>query len=261
VKYSTLLEIVAAVHIGNYVSTPFGAKAGVFLCAPPGSLKTTITEVANSYSRVCLISDINVATLVKMKEAVQGGQVRTLAFTDYSKLYKRNPAVGKNLEGHIMAFADEGFRRASFQSQTISTSCAKCTIIGAMTSGFFDEKIDEWMSNGFYRRFLFARYSVANPELIEQALLEERLAKLDGAFIPKVPLQPLDFKLTEWQRQLIEKSTLHYPYKNTAIIMMERIFKVLIWKFGAAKAQQIFLDFAPCLSKDGGMLVLEEKKK
>lgn len=260
-RYNTLLEVVAAVHVGNQVDLPFSGKGGLFLVAPPGSFKTTITEVANTFGRVCLVSDINVATIVKMKEAIQGGQIKTLAFSDFGKLYKRNPAVGKNLEGHIMAFADEGFRRASFQSQVVATSCARCTIIGAITTGFFDEMIDDWMKSGFYRRFLFARYMVQNGEVVEQAILEERLARFDDSFVPKYPLSMISEKLTQSQRNLIDKITLHYPYKNMALIMLERIYKSLIWKHGTQKATDIILDFAPCLSKDGAMLVLEEVKK
>ena len=43
--------------------------------------------------------------------------------------------------------------------------------------------------------------------------------------------------------------------------ILEKLYSVLIWKFGAKDALAILRDFSPCLGKDGGILTLEEIRK
>lgn len=262
-KYETLLEVTAAMHLTSYVDTPFPWRGGLFLVAPPGSLGTTITEVANSFRGVVCVSDINVPSLVKMKGDMQSNQIRTLVFTDWQKLYKRNQMVAANLEGIIMALVDEGFRRASYEPQSISTSQARCTVIGKMTTTFFDSQVDRWKDNGFYRRFMFVRYGMDGIDILENAVLNGRFANLHSGFTIKVPVagQKIPSNLTKEQRHFIDHITRTTFYRTGNIVTLERLFAVLIWKFGTTKAQQIMNDFAPCLGKDGGVLRLEEVKK
>jgi hypothetical protein len=261
--YQTLLEIVAAVHLASTTDSPFDQRGGMFLVAPPGSFKSTITTICHQYRGALILSDVNVQSLVKLKETIQGGEIKTLAFTDFGKLYKRNPAVAANIEGILMALADEGFRRASFQPQSVTAGIAKATIIGAMTSSFYESKVEGWMSSGFWRRFIFATYAVENPDIIQNAIFEQRFARLDGQFVPKQPLPAIRIphKLTKEQLEHIDYISRHVMYREGVTVLLEKIYAVLIWKFGTAKARDIIKDFGPCLSKDGAKLTLQEEKE
>lgn len=259
-KFSTLMEITAAGHLSSYVESPFKWRGGLFLVAPPGSLKSTLAEVVNTYRGVVAVSDINIPPLIAMKEDMQSLAIRTLVFSDWGKIYKRNPAVAANIEGVIMAYAEEGFRRAAFQPQSISTSLARCTILGAMTPGLFDFKIERWKTDGFYRRFVFARYSVNGMDILDDALLNQRLAKFHNGFDTRTPVAPLGipYELSKSNMALIDDATHQIMYRQGNIAMLQKILSVLKWKHGEKSAVKIFKDFMPCLSKDGGTLELEE---
>lgn len=257
-EYDTLLEIVAAAHLSQYVSSMHYSRGGLMLVAPPGALKTTVNDVMNQFPRTFVLSDINMQQIAKMRQYFLSGEIRTLGFSDYSKLYKRNPSVAQNLEGVILALTDEGFRRAAFQTQVPSTILARCTIIGGMTMDFHERMTEQWSANGFTRRFVWARYVLANPELLEEAALDGRIAQLTQAFIPKIPVASIPETIDHDEKELIRRITLHVHYKANTIGMLRKMLAVLKWKFGKRKARGILEDFAPCLSKDGGVLVLRE---
>jgi hypothetical protein len=260
-KYSTLVEIVAAVHLSKYVQAPFHQRSGLFLVSPPGGFKTTITETMDEFAHTQIISDINVQSLTRMRDLFLSGTVSTMAFSDFGKLYKRHGATAENVEGIIMALADEGFRKPSFKSQATGTIPAQCTVIGGMTTAFFESKTDDWIDNGFMRRFLFAQYKVSNLEIIEDAIGEWRRAALAGAFVPKVPsLRSIPYKLESHEVELIRYYLRHSMERVGSFVMLQKIFCVLKWKFARepGKAEFILKDFAPCLSKNGGVLQLAE---
>lgn len=216
----------------------------------------------DEFSKTQVISDLNVQSLVRMRELFLSGTVSTMAFSDFGKLYKRNGATAENVEGIIMALADEGFRKPSFKSQSSGTIPAQCTIIGGMTTAFFESKEDDWMDNGFMRRFLFAKYIVRNMEIIENAIGEWRRAALAGAFVAKIPSTRsipyhLEPKEVEYIRYLLRHQM---DQRIGSFVMLQKIFCVLKWKFARepGRADFILKDFAPCLGKDGGILSLEE---
>lgn len=256
--YDTLVEIVAAVHLSQYVRSSSKSRGGLMIVAPPGGLKSTISETMNEFPRTFILSDINQQQLVKMRQYFLSSEVQTLGFTDFAKLYKRNPSVAKNLEGTIMGLVDEGFRRASFQTQVPSTIVARCTIMGAMTISFYEQMIEEWTASGFGRRFLWARYYATGFEVLEQAALDDRLAVLSKGFVPRIPSNALTQSITVEEKIALLYMTRHVHYRNGALVMLRKILTILKWKFGAKKANAILSDFAPCLGKDGGVLEIEE---
>lgn len=259
--YDSLLEIVAATHLSQYVNSSSHSRGGLMLVAPPGALKSTINEVMNEFPRTFVLSDINQQQIVKMRQYFLSGEVQTLGFTDFAKLYKRNAAVSKNLEGTIMGLVDEGFRRASFQTQVPSTIVARCTIIGAMTNQFHEQMVEEWTASGFGRRFLWARYIASGIETLEEAALDNRMAVLSHGFMPKVPAAKLTQDISSSDKEMLKYITRHVHYRTGALIMLRRILTVLKWKFGPKQAGVILADFAPCLGKDGGTLEIAEIKK
>jgi hypothetical protein len=265
VQYVTLVEAISAVHLSPYVQSPFNARGGLFLVSPPGSFKTTITETLDEFPMTQVISDMNVQTLVRMKELFLSNHIRTLAFSDFGKLYKRHGSVADNMEGILMALADEGFRKASFQNQSSGALPARVTIVGGMTSAFFESKEKDWTDNGFLRRFMFAKYVVDNLEIIEKAANDWRRAMLEGDFAARIPSsRTIPYTIDEHESKMIEYIVRHQYSRIAATVMLRKMFSVWKWKFSKSnpkRAVELLKDFAPCLSKDGGTLVLKEATK
>ena len=233
------------------------------LVAPPGAFKSTVTETLNEFATTTVISDINVQSLLKMKDSFLSQRITTMAFSDFAKLYKRHGATADNVEGILMALVEEGFRKASFESQTTGCIPAYCTVIGGMTTSFFESKVDDWEDNGFLRRFLFARYRVQGLEVIEEAIQEWRRVNFNDGFIPKVPNSRLiPYKLEKPEIAVITRGVIHQHSTSGANIAMQKIYCVLKWKFQKEPERAMFIlkDFLPCLSKEGGTLLLKEKK-
>ena len=263
-EYSTLVEIVAAVHLSRYVQSPFDSRSGLFLVAPPGAFKTTITETMDEFQSTQVIADINVQSLVQMKEMFLANQITTLAFSDFAMIYKRHSSTSAHIEGVVMSLADEGFRKPSWARQRGASMPARCAIIGGMTTSFYESKVSEWEDNGFLRRFLFAQYMPDGLDVIEDAIGEWRKAELDGSFIPKIPTaRTIKYNLSPDDVTLVRHLMRHQHSRINAFILMQKIFCVLKWKFQKEpdRARSILKDFSPCLGKNGGMLTIRETKK
>lgn len=256
--YKTLKEIVAATHLSQYVDSVFDHKGGLFLIAPPGGFKTTITETLDHYSHTKVLSDINLQSLIRLREAILAEQITTIAFSDFAKLYKRSKSVSANVEGTISALVDEGFRKASFQNQQVESAPARCVVIGSMTTQFFEQMSQQWSDNGLMRRFVCARYRIQGLNIIENAIMEQRKARLDGRFTSKYLSGVIPNTLDSSDLAYIEVITRHVSYRGGDMIMLQKIWNVLKWKHGKRIARELIEDFAPCLSKDGGVLVLKE---
>lgn len=261
-RYETLLEVVGASHLANFVDGPFTDRGGLFLVAPPGSFKSTITDVLGSFAHTLVLSDINVQSLIKMKPHMVSGEILTIGFTDFGKLYARAMKVAANVEGILMGLVGEGFRRASFEPQTPSVSAAHCTITGGMTSAFHDQKISEWEQSGFARRFLWARYSLNGVRIIEEAQLDYRMARLSNGFVPKVPGgKGIPCELDKRDREFIDHCTRQIMYRSGgALVIAQKLYAALIWKHGRKTAREIMDDFRPCIERNGGTLNLKEVK-
>lgn len=259
-EYETLVEMVAAAHLSQFVDSAFKQRGGLFLVGPPGSFKSTVQNVLDHFPHTLYLSDVNVQSIIKMKPHLISGETRTIAFADFAKLYKRHKATASSLEGILMALAEEGFRRASFEPQTPTVTPAHAVIIGGMTTAFYDEKIHEWEGSGFARRFVWARYVVKNIEIIEEAQFQNRMARLNGHFLPKVPTSHfIPYMLGPVEVTHLKHISRHIMYKSGGcIVMLEKLYCALIWKFGKARAKNILDDFAPCLMGDGGVLELKE---
>lgn len=261
-EYRTLLEIIGAAHLSQFVESAYKQRGGVFLVGPPGSFKSTVQNVLDYFPHTMYVSDMNVNSLIKVKPHMISGETRTIGFADFAKLYKRHKATASSLEGIIMALAEEGFRRASFEPQTPTVTAAHSVIIGAMTSQFYDEKIHEWEGSGFARRFVWVRYVVKNIEVIEEAQFQNRLAILSKKFDARIPVNHfIPFSLGETEIKHLKHLTRHIMYKSGGcIVMLEKLYCALIWKFGKKKGTEIMDDFGPCLYGDGGVLELKEIK-
>jgi hypothetical protein len=252
--FSSLCEVLAATHLSYFVrSAPVDDLGGLMLCAPSGHLKTTAAEILSEFERTLVISDLTVKSLVSMRGSFLGGQVRTLIFSDYAKIYKRHGSVSSNIEGIIMALASEGFRKPAFSDQRIQTTPARAVIVGCMTPEFKELHDEEWENSGFLRRFLWSYYHIDRPEFLEDALAQWRKAELDGDFTARVPLNhSIRYSLTEAEVAKVRHSlrSTSIPDKKISLVLALKILCVLKWKFAAKdeeKPMRIWDDFAQSL--------------
>lgn len=263
-KFATMCEIIAAVHLSVYVKGPFDERAGLMLVAPPGHLKTTAAEILSEFERTLVISDLTVKSITGMRDDLIGGNIYTLVFSDYAKIHKRHASVSSNIEGIIMSLVGEGFRKSAYSDQRLQAIPARCAVIGCMTPKFAESMEETWLDNGFYRRFLWSRYIVKEPELLEDAIAQWRRAELDGNFAVRIPAnRNIAYSLTEKEVATIRQGLRFLKDKKLAFILSQKILCVLKWKFGKTDEKlpmRIWEDFAPSLTPDGAILSMKEEK-
>jgi hypothetical protein len=263
--FSSLCEVIAAVHLSTYVTSPFEQRGGLMLVAPPGHLKTTAAEILSEFPRTLVLSDLTVKSTISMRDEFLGGNINTLVFSDYAKIHKRHNSVSANIEGIIMSLAGEGFRKPAFADQRVASLPARATIVGCVTNKFAEQHEEEWLDNGFYRRFIWCRYRVSNPEYLEDAIAQWRKAEFEGGFSSRVPTsRNISYNLTEDEVTRLRYDLRFTPDRKMALILAQKILCVLKWKFKNAedseKAMNIWKDFSVSLMKDGAVLRLEDAK-
>ena len=260
-RFASLCEVIASVHLSSYVSSDFEERGGLMLVAPPGHLKTTAAEILEEFERTLVISDLTVKSLIALRDDLLGGAINTMIFSDYAKIYKRQTSVASNIEGIIMSLAGEGFRKPAFSDQRVQALAARCSIVGCMTNKFSEQMEESWLDNGFHRRFIWSRYRIKNPEYVENAIAQWRKAELDGDFSARVPKnRVVPYSLSESEVTKIKHSLRFTSDKKVPFILAQKILCVLKWKFpGDHEAMKIWLDFAESLSKDGAVMELKEK--
>lgn len=255
----SLLEVLDASHLTKFVKSEWPTRGGILLIGPPETLRTTLMNSAyNDYPDALVLGDINVKQLIEMREDMSAGKITTLAFTELAKLYARNPAVAKNIEGHIMALVEEGLSLASFQDKRISSTKARVLVVGACTEKFYAQRFTEWSDSGFARRFLHCMYRLEDPWALADSQEKRQLIDL-GTIKRKIPgNRAIAWNVEPNEMTFIRKS-LKYQFRkgiSTPFNLVANIFCVLKWKYDATEAKAIFLDFAECLQDDAASLVL-----
>lgn len=259
-KVNSLLEVLDASHLTKFVKSPFQTRGGILLIGPPETLRTTLMNSAlDDYPDALVLSDINVKQLLEMREDMSAGKITTLAFTELAKLYARNPAVAKNIEGHIMALVEEGLSLASFQDKRMSSTKARVLVIGACTEKFYGQRFTEWNDSGFARRFLHCMYRLDDPWALADSQEHRTLIELGTIKRKGVPgNREIKWNVDLDEMKMLRKS-LKFQFRkgvSTPFNLIANIFCVLKWKHDAKEAREIYLDFAECLQDDAALLVL-----
>lgn len=261
--FSSLCEIISAAHLSNYVKAPIEDRGGLMLVAPPGHLKTTAAEVLQEFSNTIVISDLTLKSITQMREDMLAGHILTLIASDYSKIHKRHASIATNIEGVIMALVGEGFRKSAFADQRIQAIPARVVVVGCMTPKFAEDKQGDWLDNGFYRRFIWSRYRLDDPEFLEDALKKWKKAEIDGDFSARIPGNRfIEYTLTESEVNKIAHSLRHMLDRKIALVLSQRILCALKWKFKRDPdlPMKIWNDFAESLTDDGAILYAKPKR-
>jgi len=259
VTYQTLIEIVSATHLSHFVTTSHHSRGGLMIVAPPGGLKTTAIEVLDHYSTAKVLSDINVQSLIRLRDDMLSGEVQTIAFTDLEKIYKRHSAVASNVQGIIMAMAEEGFRKASFQDQRMTMLSARCTVVGGMTVNCYEQHITDWADTGFARRFLWIHYRMNQTVAkLEDAIKKWERYQIDHDFAVRLPADRAipAVQIPGAIHQKFDQALKHQRSRLTPRIVLQRIYSVLVWKFSKTpkRVGEVLEDFLPAISGDGAVL-------
>lgn len=256
-KLNTLIEVLNAVHLSRYVESPYKQRGGIMLVAPPASLKSSTLDFLTEYPSVMIVSDLNVQSFNSLRSDIVAQQTTTLVFSDLEKLYQRHSSVSSNLEGHIKALADEGFRRPSFQDQRAVSMPAHAAIIACMTEDFYERKIGQWLNDGFARRFIWCHYSLENPDIILDAISKGKLLDLSSeGFSPLIPAnRRISGHLEQSEVYYLQRMLRFHRQRETPFILMRKIAAVLKWKFNK-NWKKILNDFEPSLTKNGAKVSL-----
>lgn len=259
-----LAEVICAVHLSPYVEGQLEQRGGLMLVAPPGALKSTLTEATQQYPDALLLTDINVQMLADLRDGMTGGNVQTLVFSEFAKIYERNPQTASNVEGSLRALASEGFSGASFQDHRVNRRKARATIIGAMPPNVVEKQFKRWEESGFNRRFLWAVYGVKGSHILDEAAGELKRLDLGVKDVPRVPPlgKMIPFMLSPNERVRVRSFVSQQPggSHTQQIQLLTRVWSVLKWWHAESgepeRAEETITAFVKSLSKDGTDLIL-----
>jgi len=259
-----LLEILCAAHLGNMVESPFQDRGGIMLVGPPGVLKTTFVNVIDSqYHDAISLSDVNVKALVQLRDQISSGKINTLVLPELAKIYERNEATAKNVEGTLRALVSEGFQAASFEDSRINRLKARAMVIAALTPPTVDAHFTGWEESGFNRRFLWVLMRLSDPLALEKAAVSWQRINFRMVHIPMMPLAgTIPNKTTQRERQRCASIIKYQPGGDHAIQLqvLIRILAVLRWWYAESGQPRNAMDtierFAPALGRTGVSLEL-----
>jgi hypothetical protein len=256
--------VVNAAHLSASVESPFTQRGGLMMVAPPGNFKSTLLKFTlENYPDAIVLSDINVQTLMPMRDEIAAGRYRTLGFPAFEKIYERQQATASNVEGIIKAMVDEGFSEASFQGhRMLGKFEARCCIIAAIIPSLYRDKFQKWHENGFSRRFLWCFYQLSDPNVLVSAIHEWKRIQFNEDETPVLPLSNLPFTVTPEESRQILVLLKNQHGKELPFIMMKKILSVLKWRFKKhpSRPMEIIRDFSESLGKTPVKLDIDLKR-
>ena len=255
-----MLEVLDAAHLSKHICCPFEQRGGIMLVGPPATLKTTfIKNVFENHHDALVMSDLNIQTLIKLRDDLRVGRYNTFAFTEFAKLYQRRGDTASNLEGSIAMLVEEGFHKASFEDQRMAIRRARCLVVGAMTNNFYEQHYDDWSKSGFLRRFLWSNINISNGYLLMDAIAKWTPLEL-GEYKTKTPgNKNIPYETTDTENTMLRKFIKEQPGEHTPFVLMKKILSVLKWKYAKEnikKPMAIMTDFAESLRREGGEITL-----
>lgn len=264
------VESLAAIHLSSYVESKFLERGGLMVVGPPEVLKSTLLELLDRhYADVLTLSDINAKSLVSLRDSVASGRVRSLVFPEWGKIYERKDDTARNVEGVIRAMVAEGFSAASFEESRIQRLQARATVFGAMTPATQGRNAEAWESSGFTRRFLWSLIGLADPTVIERAIVRWERLPLGLLTLPRMPVDgTLIPNLTRTEeRQELRLLLKYQPGGGIAVQLqvMVKMLSVLRWWYQQSGDVRNPMDtvrvFARSLGRHGGLLEFDSTVK
>jgi hypothetical protein len=197
---------------------------------------------------------------MKIRDDVANGIYSTVCLLEMGKLYQRQDTTSSNVEGHIAAMADEGFKHTSAEDQRMVTREAKCLIVGAMTQELYRRHYPTWLDTGFARRFIWCHYILEDPRAIVKAIHEWKPLEIaQDIVIFGLPKSTIPYTLTEKESARCVKFLRWYKDIETPLILLKKIACVLKWRYkeDPERSMAVLEDFSECLTKTGAKLCLK----
>ncbi len=260
---SDLVEVLCAAHLSYHVQGPFRERGGIMIVGPPGVLKTTFVSVLDrQYQDALMVSDINVKTLIRMRDAIAAGKVNTLVLPELAKLYERQEVTSSNVEGTLRAMVAEGFASASFEDHRINRLKAHALVIGALTPSTQTKYFSSWEETGFNRRFLWSLIRLKDASVVERAAINWTRLNFRLSHVPLPPLEDggIPNLTSVRERQRIAVLVKHQPGGDHAIQiqLLTRVLAVLRWWYEQSGDIRDPMDtverFGESLGKDGAAI-------
>lgn len=263
-----LVEILCAAHLGYLVEGPFSERGGIMLVGPPGVLKTTFVSALDiTYNDALMLSDVNVKSLIRLRDVIASGKVNTLVLPEFVKVYERADVTAKNIEGTLRAMTAEGFSAASFEDSRVNRLRARCLVMGALTPSTVDARFTGWEESGFNRRFLWCLMRLKDPLALERAAVNWSRIDFRMKHLPLVPLGTQIPNLTTYkERQKLAAFAKYQPGGDHAIQiqLLIRILAVLRWWYNETNdprdPMHTVESFASSLGKNGVTLDLPKSQ-
>lgn len=261
-----LIEVLCAAHLTYLVATPFPERGGIMLVGAPGVLKSTfLEELDKQYPNVISMSDLNVKSLIRFREQIAAGNIRTLVFPELQKLYERKDETAANLEGTLRALVAEGFQAASFEDQRVNRLRARCLVIGAMTPATQGKRFEAWDESGFNRRFLWSLIRLADPGALDRAIEEWQRLDFRVRHVPQLPPfeQGIPNLTTRDERMRCRTLVKYQPggAPTQQAQMLVKILAVLKWWYAETQQERsaiaVVTSFAESLGREGAELHLK----
>lgn len=254
-----LVEAICAAHLAHYVEGSLEQRGGLMLVGPPGALKSTLSEALSHYADALPLSDINIPTLTNLRDSLATGSITTLVFTEYAKVYERNPQTAVNIEGTLRAMASEGFSAASFEDSRIARRKAFATIIGAMPPKTRERNFNRWEESGFNRRFLWSTYGLKGAHILDDAAVNLIRLDLGVRDIIRVPPigREIPMLLTSEEKARVKVYVAQQPggSHTQQLQLLSRMWAVLKWwhreNGKVRRAEETISAFVKSLSREG----------
>src|SRR4029078_8755990 len=157
------------------------------------------------YPGVEVRSDLNVSSLNIMRGDMASGRCKAIVFGEFAKLYARHDTTSMNLEKQLQALVDEGYWSGSTERSNVSLQ-TDCQIFGAMTDMFYQHHYQRWKEAGFLRRFLFARITLENPNILYDAIEQGKRVKTGKLrLFGELPNEGIPDTTTAQERSILRK--------------------------------------------------------
>jgi hypothetical protein len=258
---NSFMEVLVAAHISHFVDSPFNERGGIMLVGPPSSLKSTILMSAyKPFPDAMVLGDINVQTLMYLRDDIACHKTNTMAFTEFEKLYQRHVSTASNIEGHIKAIVAEGFTHNSNEDQRMATLTARALVVGAIVPGCYRKHYTDWMGSGFLRRFLWCIFRMKNPSVLMDAIDEWKKIQIEEGLSYPINLgNIIPFDVTREESTKIRQWIRFQPGQEIPFVLLKKILSVLKWhhRRDGKNAMKILEEFSRCLGPTGTTLDLK----
>jgi hypothetical protein len=263
-QVNDLIEVLCAAHLTSRVGSPFVERGGLMLVGPPGVMKTTFLSVLETqYHDVVTMSDVNAQSLATLRDAIASEQIRTLVLPELGKLYERAQHTSSNVEGVLRAMVAEGFQAASFQDQRVNRLKARVLVMGAMTPKTQGDHFTDWEDSGFNRRFLWVLIRLEHPDMLEQAVVNDRLIQFWQGPAPRPPVdskQRIPILTTAAERHAMRMWVKYQPggSHTSHLQLLSKIVSVLRWWYKQTGDKRNAMDtvhrFSEALGREGASI-------